>query len=460
MKTVIYTVFLMLIGSLLHAADTITPKPSIASDSNNSIYLPDLSIIHAIADENTSLSLEQFLMTESNATVYDDNRSEETFTFEDITAKSWLYYRNFLSGMDTVYLYGTDAVIIVGSGIDYSLYWLLDYDAYMSGQTDANLTASEDDNATKSISNENNGTAEQHALSQEEKVELPPQLASRDQRKGEQTYLISKLFDEESVSDGFLDRSNHSYIRLRGGYAFDYRGDDQFIYSITARLKIPRTRDKVDLIIGDDTKNSSDLSLEGTEAERDESIALGFHNILGLLDPVKSTVRLGITSIDNPYGKADFKYEALLSSWLFKPSQTFRYSLKDEFEEWTNLDFKRKIDDRTMFSLLFQRSSTNRVDGMNYFVQPAINFTLGKYGNFTPYIGMYGRTQEQPPDDDGYRPKRGVYRYAVGLNWSKQASRKYIVYRLQPILSYDDKYEFTSNYYLKALLEFYFGLRD
>ena len=58
---------------------------------------------------------------------------------------------------------------------------------------------------------------------------------------------------------------------------------------------------------------------------------------------------------------------------------------------------------------------------------------------------MYGRTQEQPADDDGYRPKRGIYRYAVGLNWSKQTSRKYIVYRLQPIVSYDDKYEFTSN---------------
>ena len=73
---------------------------------------------------------------------------------------------------------------------------------------------------------------------------------------------------------------------------------------------------------------------------------------------------------------------------------------------------------------------------------------------------MYGRTKEQPLEADGYTPKRGVYRYAVGLNWSRQTSRKYIVYRLQPILSYDDPNDFRPNYFIKALLEFYFGLRD
>ena len=214
------------------------------------------------------------------------------------------------------------------------------------------------------------------------------------------------------------------------------------------------------MIIGDDTKNSSDLSLEGTDAERDSSIALGVNNILGLFDSVDSKFRLGFSGIKNPYARISFTYEALVGRWLITPHQTFRYSVDDEFEEWTNLNFKRRVGSQAMFSVLFQRSTITRVEGMNYFVQPSLDFTLGEYGNFTPYLGIYGRTKAQPTILGSYTPRKGAYLYTVGLNWSKQASRKYIVYRLQPIVSYDEQYQFRPNYFLKALLEFYFGLRD
>ena len=421
------------------------------------------------------------MLSSELTTVPDINTSIEsakTVEIEDINASSWFFYRNFISHtellyehhvlahIDKAYLYGTDAVIVVGSGIDYTLYHLLNYNQSVL-QPDANLTLDKEKKEQdkknffkKGLSSESSEKLEQYLSSQEGKTELPKQLYSADKRKGERTYLISEWFDDKSFNDSFLDKTNHSYIRLRGGYAYSYKGEDEYIYSITARIKIPRTREKLDLIIGDDTKNSSDLSLEGTEAERDNSIALGMNNPLNLLAPVEAKIRLGFSGITNPYAKASFNYEALAGRWLIVPHQTFRYSAQEEFQEWTNLDFRRRIATQMMFSLLFQRSTLSRVDGMNYFVQPALNLTLGKYGNFTPYLGMYGRTKEQPTDADGYTPKRGAYRYAVGLNWSKQAKRKYVVYRLQPILSYDDQYTFKPNYYLKALLEFYFGLRD
>jgi len=366
--------------------------------------------------------------------------------------------------MDLVYAYGTDVVIRVGSGVDYSLYRLVSRDEEMARSGDANQSIQQDGNRTapptETVVNGNGDDIAKYVASREGRTALPKQLASRNKRKGEGIYLISKWFDKKSFSDNFLDRSNRSYIRLRGGYAYDFRESDEYIYSITARLMIPRTREKLDLIIGDDTKNSSDLSLEGTEAERDNSIALGVNNVLSALEVINSRLRVGFSGVSNPYAKADFSYEALLGKWFFLPSQTFRYSAEEEFEEWTNLVFRHKVYKETMFSLLMQRSTTNKAPGMDYFLQPSINITLGKYGELTPYLGLYGRTKEQPPDDDGYRPPKGVYRYAAGLNWSKQASRKYIVYRIQPILSYDDRYDFRPNYYVKALLEFYFGIRD
>lgn len=407
----------------------------------------------------------------------DLNVSQESSTDADanITAKNWFFYRNFVSlyeqhflpQVDRSYLYGTDAVITVGSGIDYVLLNLLtNYNKkQLFSDTNATLVKKKSPEKERNFFkdgyfNANSEKLEQFLKSQKGKLKLPKQFFSRDKRKGERTYLISEWFSDRYINDSFLDKTNRSYVRLRGGYAYSYRDDDQYIYSITARLKIPRTREKLDLIIGDETKNSSDLSLEGTEAERDNSIALGMNNLFGLIKPVDTKLRLGFSGVTNPYAKASFNYEALLAQWLIVPHQTFRYSAKDEFEEWTNLNFSRRTAHEMIFSLLLQRSTKSGVDGMEYFVQPALNFTLGKYGNFTPYMGMYGRTQEQEQDEDGYTPKRGVYRYAVGLNWSKQANRKYIVYRIQPILSYDDQYEFKPEYYVKALLEFYFGLRD
>ena len=365
--------------------------------------------------------------------------------------------------MDSVQLQGTDAVITVGSGVDYYLYNLLSHDNNTTKQSEPvkKVTEKEEQNfLLAGISSDINESVEQYIASQKGETDLPQQIASRDERTGERTFLLSKWFDDKNINDEFLDRNNRSYIRLRGGYAYNYRGEDEYIYSITARLKIPRTEDKFELIIGDETKNSSDLSLEGTKAERDSSVALGINNILGLFDSVDTKIRLGLSGVTNPYSKASVTYEALVGRWLIVPHQTFKYSVDDEFEEWTKLDFRRRVGSQSIFSLLLQRSTITNIEGMDYFAQPSLNFTLGAYGNFTPYLGIYGRTKEHPEDTDGYVPKQGVYRYAAGLNWSKQASRKYIVYRLQPILSYDDQYAFRPNYYIKALLEFYFGLRD
>ena len=166
---------------------------------------------------------------------------------QDVTAKNWFYYREFinhtqqlyehhvLNHVDKAYLYGTDAVIVVGSGVDYTLYRLLsDYDRSQL-HPDTNVT---DQQAVKTkkeknffkdgFSHENSERLEQYLLSQKGKPELPKQLYSPDKRKGERTYLISKWFGDKNINDAFLDRSNRNYIRLRGGYAYNYRGDDVF----------------------------------------------------------------------------------------------------------------------------------------------------------------------------------------------------------------------------------------
>lgn len=456
MKPVFYTVFFLLATALLYAADPILSSAS--SDTNQSEtaldrFLPNNSFFYL---ENNSSG--EILSTEDiNATGW--------FSLPDlISASSWLYYHGFLSGIDTVYVYGTDVVIVLGSGIDYSLYRLFSRDNNATIPADINVSANEDINMTtlpkEAADVEDNDSVKQPVASQKEKEALPQQRTSHNRHKEEQSYLLSKWLNEHNVNNDYLDRKNPSFIRLRGGYTFNYREENKYIHSITARVLIPRTQDKLDLVVGDETKNSSDLSLEGTEAERNTSIALGINDVFKMLDPVKSRILVGFSGITNPYAKVAFDYEAPLGSWLVVPHQVFKYSADAKFEEWTNLTFMRKLTDKIVSSILFQRSTESRTDGMEYFMQPSVSFAMGWYGNLTPYLGIYGRTKKQPEDKDGYRPERGLYRYAAGINWSRKGSRKYIVYRLQPILYYDDKYKFRPNYYVKALLEFYFGFRN
>ncbi|WP_345976246.1 hypothetical protein [Sulfurimonas sp. HSL3-7] len=440
MRPVVYAVFFMLATALLCASDT--------NQSETAIERP-------ISDGS-------FFYSDNNSS--EDINGTRWFSLPDfISGRSWLYYHGFLSGMDTVYFYGTDIVIVLGSGIDYSIYRLFSSDKNVTTQTDINLTAGDDVNMTELIEafedGEDNDSMEQFISSPEGQVPLAKQRISQKKDKSEQDYFLSQwLYD--NVNHDYLDRKNPSFIRLRGGYAFDYRGENGYIYSITARVLIPRTQEKLDLVIGDETKNSSDLSLEGTEAERNTSIALGVNDVFTMIEPVKSKILVGFSGITNPYAKAAFDYEALFGTWLVVPHQVFKYSVEAKFEEWTNLDFRHRFSDKIVSSMLFQRSTESRTDGMEYFMQPSVNFRMGWYGNITPYLGIYGRTKKQPEDKDGYRPKRGLYRYATGINWSRKGPRKYIVYRLQPILYYDDKYKFQPNYYVKALLEFYFGVRD
>jgi len=165
----VYALFLILASSLLSAVENTTD------------------------DNNCSLAMECPLYVESNNTAYDDNRSKEGLEIEDETTRNWLFYQDFLRRMDLVYAYGTYAVIRIGSGVDYSLYRLVSSDENLSIQEETNTTV-----PTPKAQNGNGEDIAKFVASREGQSVLPQQLASRNRRKGEGIYLISKWFDKKS----------------------------------------------------------------------------------------------------------------------------------------------------------------------------------------------------------------------------------------------------------------------
>mgnify|MGYP000079359257 CR=1 FL=1 len=215
MKISICTALFIVFTSLLNASDVLTPKPIASSDSNTTILQGEVS-------------------------------AKNWFFYHNfLTKRGLFYYESFFKGVDTVHLHGTDAVIVVGSEIDYSLYRLLGHDGNTTQQPKPKQAVSKKEKTflQKGISSNTSKDIEQYVSSQKGETDLPEQLTSRNPRKGERTYLISQWFADKNINDDFLDQTNRSYIRLRGGFAYSFRDDNEYIYSITARLKNLRQRE-------------------------------------------------------------------------------------------------------------------------------------------------------------------------------------------------------------------------
>lgn len=383
---------------------------------------------------------------------------------EDTNSTNWFYYRDFLTGMDTFHEAGTQAVILMASGIDYGLYSYFKDDENTTKE-DANATALTLKSEPKSDGLlpvvEDDGTRlNVYVKSKEGNTYHPKQIKKREYERAKQTYWMSKWFNMDAKNAEFLNLTDDSYVRLRAGYAYDFRGQGEFIKSITARLKIPRTRDKLDLIVGDATRQSKDLNFDGTKNETDESVALGVQNIFGFFDFIDSRFRVGISSITNPYAKWILSKEMLYGPWYIEPTETVRYSVDGQLEEWTDFYFRRRTSSSALFSLFLQRSTKTGEPGMAYLIQPAHHHALGNKTTVAAYLGIYGRTQAFDKDENGYEPKKGIHTYSIGASWRRQTSRKYIVFDLQPIISFEHRYGFEPNYIFKASVEFYLGLTD
>lgn len=459
----IFSFFLFLITfSTIVYGDTVQKRPLLPLQPAQVCYLPqEWDINCTVLGQSYQADSRAHLLTpeDLNTTTLDFFDPDQVSN--DDNGTNWFYYRDFLTGMDDVYNIGTEAVILLASGIDYGLY-------NMVGGDDENesLQSMETVGTNKTVENvaiaeqRSNEPIREYVKSNENNTSLPKQLKKRYNEKGATTYWMSRWFDIDAKNSQFLNLSDNSYVRLRGGYIYNYRGTSEFTHSISARLKIPRTKDKLNLIIGDETRQSEDLNFKGTDRETDNnSVALGFNNIFGLFKTVKSSFRAGFSGVTNPYAKWRLQYGVLAGSWFINAEQILRYSRKSKFEEWTNLTFMRRTSSTNLFSLLFQRSTQDDLPGMQYLIQPAHMHAL-ENGSLTVFAGMYGRTKTLGNGDLGYEAKRGIYAYSIGVGLRKQTSKKYIVYNLQPAISFQDVYNYKPNYIFTASLEFYFGLRD
>lgn len=271
------------------------------------------------------------------------------------------------------------------------------------------------------------------------------------------TYQTSTWFDDFFKDETYLDSTNQSYVRIRGGYEYDKLGGSSLFNRVTARIRLPKTQKKLQLFIGDEAEGK--MTPSGTlGTEKNEGIGIKYF-LPTLKERLFTNASIGFSGIDNPYLKAHVEYPIFLGDWLFKATQTFKLSVQDKFDEWTDFYFDRKISDSEMIRLLLQRSTNSEIDGMEYFTQLSYRNTFKHDIGFNYYLALSGRTKDLVglSYENGMTPQEGVYEYAAGVVWRQQLWKNYLFYQIEPILSYHEQYDYQPNYLLRLSLDLYFG---
>lgn len=270
-------------------------------------------------------------------------------------------------------------------------------------------------------------------------------------------YVASSWLDDFFKDETYLNTNNKSYVRVRGGYELNQRAGPSFFHNVSARIRLPYTEGRLQLYMGEEIQGNSNLSYVQYKSSN-EGIGLRYF-LPSFMDRLSTSASVGFSRIDNPYAKIRMEYPILAGIWLLKPTQNFKYSLDNEFEEWTNLFLDRKLSDDEVFRILLQRSTQSNIDGMNYLFQLSYMNTRKYKIGFNYYVALSGRTEDQPKAlySNGILPREGIYEYALGMIWRQKLVKDYLFYQIQPIVSFHEQYNYQTNPMLRMSLELYFG---
>lgn len=293
-----------------------------------------------------------------------------------------------------------------------------------------------------------------HLFHEEEDINATQEGNNTD-AQGKEAFLVSAEFNNFFKDETYLDVTNRSYVKLHGGYEYNERGDPTLFHGITARLRLPKTQKQLQLFIGGESDNIKGLT---NTAHQDSGVGLKYY-MNSLYHGLFAHTSIGISGITNPYVKTNAEYPLYFENWLLRPVQTFKYSVRDKFDEWTDLYFDRKISNTEMIRLLLERSTNSEIKGMNYLSQISYFNAYREDISCSYYVGMNGRTKDLL--DTAYmnnlHPQEGIYDYSAGVTWRQRLWKDYVFYQMDPLISFHEQYNYKPNYLFRIGVDIYFG---
>ncbi|MBW6487745.1 hypothetical protein [Sulfurimonas sp.] len=256
-------------------------------------------------------------------------------------------------------------------------------------------------------------------------------------------------------SDKFIDDTEASFLRIRLGSEFQSKEPAEFKYKIRAQIPLSRTKKSFQIFVGDVEKNYFDTTTSTEVKEKKTEVGINF--FAPVYKDIKSKYSIGISSF-TPYAKARYSKDFSAIGWLIQPSQQFKYSIKSEWSEETNIYFDKRLETNSIFRTTLHRKTQSHIDGFDYSAALSYYLTLSKKKGFSISQQFWGNSKyvcEIAPE-----PYSGISNYATFASWRQNIFRKWITLEVQPGISFHRQYEYEANYAVNFYVDFYFGKLD
>jgi len=259
-----------------------------------------------------------------------------------------------------------------------------------------------------------------------------------------------KSIDEFFKNEKFIDETEKRFVRIRLGSFLQSKESTSLNYKIRVQIPLSKTKKNIQLFIDNVEKNYFSGNRDDTEQTPD----LGVSYFSPKYHGIKSKYSIGTSGL-NAYLRARYSKIFKTGKWKIEPTQQFKYSIEDDWQEETNLYLDRELKLFSLFRTTLHRKTRAHVDGMDYRVDFSYFLIPSKTTGFSLTQSFWGntryRTIEKP---DSYS---GISNYATTLSWRQSIWRKWFEYEVKPGVNFHRQYDYEPNYTLQLYLDFYFG---
>ncbi len=285
------------------------------------------------------------------------------------------------------------------------------------------------------------------------------------------TTIIEPTLEDEAESvdaffqnEKFLKETDDTFVRIRMDANFQSKEPEDFNLKVRAQLPLSRSKKKFKLFVDNvNQDNAKDIVSDDSDAER-TAPEIGVHYFAPETYGIESKYSVGLSGI-YPFVRARYNKIYETGVWLIEPTQSFKYSAKDDFQEETNIYFDTQLEELTLFRIQLHRKTRSRIDGMDYSLgfsyfwspkkETGLNLTQSFWGN-TKYKYIIDESTVPVTESGTYA---GISNYSTSLGWRQSVWRKWFFYEMRPGVNFHRAYDYEANYTLRVYLDFYFGNR-
>ncbi|MCW8953602.1 MAG: hypothetical protein OQK48_01525 [Sulfurimonas sp.] len=274
----------------------------------------------------------------------------------------------------------------------------------------------------------------------------------------EQEKILNERFFEDSdisvddffKNEKFIEETEKRFVRVRFGADFQSKESTDFNYKIRVQIPLSKTKKNIKLFF--DNVERDYFTGDASDEEKTPDVGLSYFS--PDYYKLKSKYSIGTSGL-NGYLRARYSRAYLSGKWKIEPTQQFKYSIDDGWQEETNVYFDRALEESSLFRTTLHRKTRAHVDGMDYSLGFSYFFIQSKKSGLSLSQSFWGNTKYRTLDKpESYS---GISNYSTTVGWRQSIWRKWFAYEIQPGVSFHRQYDYEPNYILKFYVDFYFG---